>query len=54
MTIKDNFEEVRSRIHEAERRAGRSEGSVKLMAVSKFHPAEAGQYKRFVICTGFV
>lgn len=41
MSIKDNFEEVRNRIHEAERRAGRSEGSVKLMAVSKFHPAEA-------------
>ena len=40
MNIKENFEEVRSRIREAERRAGRSEGSVKLMAVSKFHPAE--------------
>ena len=41
MNIKENLEVVRSRIHEAERRAGRSEGSVKLMAVSKFHPAEA-------------
>ena len=39
--IKNNLASVLERIHEAERRAGRSEGSVKLMAVSKFHPAEA-------------
>lgn len=39
--IKNNLVSVLERIHEAERRAGRSEGSVKLMAVSKFHPAEA-------------
>ncbi len=32
---------ILDKIHEAEARAGRPDGSVKLMAVSKFHPAEA-------------
>ena len=41
MSIKDNIEAIKSRINEAERRAGRKEGSVKLMAVSKFHSEEA-------------
>ena len=41
MSIKDNINAIKSRINEAERRAGRKEGSVKLMAVSKFHPEEA-------------
>lgn len=39
--IKSNLEKVISQIHEAEKSAGRKEGSVKLVAVSKFHPAEA-------------
>lgn len=39
--IKDNLEKIRNRISEAEKKAGRPQGSVKLMAVSKFHPAEA-------------
>ena len=39
--IKDNLLEINNRIREAERKAGRKEGSVRLMAVSKFHPAEA-------------
>lgn len=39
--IRDNLEIIRERISKAEIRAGRQEGSVKLMAVSKFHPAEA-------------
>ena len=41
ISIKDNLEKIRFRIAEAERKAGREAGSVKLMAVSKFHPAEA-------------
>lgn len=41
MSIKDNLEIIRSRISEAEKKAGRPNGSVKLMAVSKFHPSEA-------------
>ncbi|MCR4939386.1 MAG: YggS family pyridoxal phosphate-dependent enzyme [Treponemataceae bacterium] len=39
--IKDNLEHIKEKIHDAELRAGRKVGSVKLMAVSKFHPAEA-------------
>ena len=41
MSIKDNCSLIIEKIREAERRAGRLENSVKLMAVSKFHPAEA-------------
>ena len=39
--IKENLEIIRNKISQAESRAGRPQGSVKLMAVSKFHPAEA-------------
>lgn len=38
--IADNFERVRAEIAEAERAAGRAAGSVRLCAVSKFHPAQ--------------
>lgn len=38
--IKKNLEEVISQIREAELKAGRKEGSVSLVAVSKFHPEE--------------
>ena len=39
--IKENLEAIRSRIETAEKKSGRTPGSVKLMAVSKFHPAQA-------------
>lgn len=39
--IKSNLEKVISEIHAAEKSSGKKEGSVKLVAVSKFHPAEA-------------
>ena len=39
--IKDNLLEINERIRKAEEKAGRPQGSVRLMAVSKFHPAEA-------------
>ena len=38
--IKSNLKNIKDKIMEAEKRSGRPEGSVKLMAVSKFHPAE--------------
>ena len=38
--IKENLEAIRNRISQAEKKSGRTPGSVKLMAVSKFHPAE--------------
>lgn len=38
-TIKDNLERVLQSIREAEMAADRAEGSVSLLAVSKFHPA---------------
>ncbi|MCR5401651.1 MAG: YggS family pyridoxal phosphate-dependent enzyme [Treponema sp.] len=38
--IEDNLKKVFSDIKEAENACGRKEGSVKLVAVSKFHPAE--------------
>lgn len=41
MSIAENLTRVRERIAEAERKAGRKSGSVTLMAVSKFHPAES-------------
>ena len=41
MSIKENLESIRFKIAEAEKKSGRAEGSVKLMAVSKFHPADA-------------
>jgi pyridoxal phosphate enzyme (YggS family) len=41
VSIADNVEKVRSQIADAEKKAGRPAGSVKLLAVSKFHPVEA-------------
>jgi len=41
MSIKENLDVIRNRISEAEKKSGRKSGSVKLMAVSKFHPSEA-------------
>ena len=41
VSIKDNLEIIRNKISEAEKKSGRQAGSVKLMAVSKFHPAQA-------------
>ncbi len=38
--IAENLKVIKEKIFEAEKRAGREKGSVKLMAVSKFHPAE--------------
>lgn len=40
MSIQQNLEHILSRIHTAERRAGRPEGSARLVAVSKTFPAE--------------
>lgn len=40
-SIKDNLNFIKEKIYETEKAAGRSQGSVKLMAVSKFHPVEA-------------
>ena len=37
----ENLKKVRMQIREAEQKAGRPQGSVKLMAVSKFHPDQA-------------
>ena len=41
ISIKNNLEIIKNRIAAAEKKSGRPQGSVKLMAVSKFHPAEA-------------
>ncbi len=41
MTIADNLARIQDSIRESCIRAGRSDGSVKLLAVSKFHPTEA-------------
>ena len=38
--IKDNFYKIREEIHAVEAKAGRAAGSVRLCAVSKFHPVE--------------
>ena len=38
MLIKDNIEIIKNKINDSEIKAGRPSGSVKLMAVSKFHP----------------
>ena len=40
MSIKQNIEEIKKEISQAEEKAGRKPASVKLMAVSKFHPVE--------------
>lgn len=39
--IASNLSEIIAQIRSVEKKAGRKEGSVKLVAVSKFHPAEA-------------
>ncbi|MBP5603836.1 MAG: YggS family pyridoxal phosphate-dependent enzyme [Treponema sp.] len=39
--VKRNLETIKNKINDAEIKSGRAPGSVKLMAVSKFHPAEA-------------
>jgi pyridoxal phosphate enzyme (YggS family) len=41
MSVRDNLATVRERIADAARNAGRDPASVRLMAVSKFHPAES-------------
>lgn len=41
MSVAENLQRIREKIADAERRAGRASGSVRLMAVSKFHPASA-------------
>lgn len=40
-SIAQKLEIIRNKISAAEKKAGRESGSVKLMAVSKFHPSEA-------------
>lgn len=40
VNIAENLKVIKQKIKEAEKRAGREEGSVRLMAVSKFHPSE--------------
>lgn len=40
MSISDNIKNIKNTIAEEEQKAGRATGSVKLMAVSKFHTAE--------------
>jgi len=39
--IKNNLNDILSKIQASEKKAGRTNGSVKLCAVSKFHPAES-------------
>ena len=39
--IKENLDIINQKILDAEKKSGRQQGSVKLMAVSKFHPLEA-------------
>lgn len=41
MSIKENLQNIKDKISEAEKKAGRPAGSVKLVAVSKFHPVDA-------------
>ena len=41
MSIKENLLDIKNEIKLAEEKSGRKPGSVKLMAVSKFHPGEA-------------
>ena len=41
LDIKKNLEIIRQKINQAEIKAGRPAGSVKLMAVSKFHPSQS-------------
>lgn len=39
--IKDNLSNIKAKINECEKKANRPENSVKLVAVSKFHPAQS-------------
>lgn len=41
MSVQENLHKVLKQINDAEEKAGREKGSVKLLAVSKFHPQEA-------------
>lgn len=41
MNIQENINSILEKIKSAEKKSGRTEGSVKLLAVSKFHPASA-------------
>lgn len=41
MSVKENLEAIYKKITDAEIKAGRKQGSVKLLAVSKFHPQQA-------------
>ncbi len=41
MSIKHNIEVIQEKIHEAAIKSGRNEQTIKLMAVSKFHPLES-------------
>lgn len=40
MSVKENLENIQSKVSEAVKKSGRTEGSVRLMAVSKFHSVE--------------
>lgn len=40
MSIKDNLLNINDKIRNIEKQTGRKENSVKLLAVSKFHPVE--------------
>ena len=41
VAIAENLNEILRQIDETEKKSGRPKGSVKLCAVSKFHPAES-------------
>ena len=41
VNVKEKLESIKEKISLAEKKSGRSQGSVKLMAVSKFHPGQA-------------
>ena len=41
MSVAENLDNIKKQIKDAEKSSGRKEGSVKLMAVSKFHPGDA-------------
>ena len=43
MSIKENIDVIKNKISQAEKKGGRTPGSVKLMAVSKFHTLEEVQ-----------
>ena len=41
MDIKERLNNIKNEINQAEEKSGRKAGSVKLLAVSKFHPAQS-------------